>query len=195
MGVYFCCLLFQLLLKLGDRTSIEKLTYFSLCVCVCMYVCVYMCRNILEARMKVLFQWVFAFATQLRALQVQVQNHLRYLCVYLAALGLSHGTWDLRCIMWDHSLHHTDSLLVAYGLSSVVCGLSCLMVCGIVDPQSGIKPTSSALKGGFSTTGPPGKSQNHFKPNTCFEHFIRPTSGTMNLGNKLEWGMACGYNF
>ena len=164
------------------------------CVCVCMHVCVCMCRNILEARMKVLFQWVFAFATQLRALQVQVQNHLRYLCIYLAALGLSHGTWDLRCTMWDHSLHHTDSLLVAYGLSSVVCGLSCLMGCGIVAPQSGIKPTSSALKGGFSATGQ-GGPRTTLNQILVLSNFIRPTSDTMNLGNKLEWGMACGYNF
>ena len=104
-------------------------------------------------------------------------------CIYVFG---SRGTWDLRCITWGHSLHHTDSLVVTYGLSRVVGRLSCLVACGIVAPQSGIKPMPSALKGGFSTTGPPGKSQNHFKPNTCFENFIRPTSDTMNLGNKLE---------
>ena len=39
------------------------------------------------------------------------------------------------------------------GLSS--CGPK---ACGILVPQPGIKPTSSALEGGFLTTGPPGKS-------------------------------------
>ena len=38
------------------------------------------------------------------------QNHLKYVFIYLAALGLSRGTWDLRCIVWDHSLYHMDSL-------------------------------------------------------------------------------------
>ena len=33
--------------------------------------------------------------------------------------------------------------------------------CGISVPQSGIKPTS-AVEGRFLTTGPPGKSPNHF---------------------------------
>ena len=40
-------------------------------------------------------------------------------------------------------------------------GLGCPMACGISVPQSGIKPTS-AVEGRFLTTGPPGKSPNHF---------------------------------
>ena len=36
--------------------------------------------------------------------------------------------------------------------------LSCSMACGILVPQSGIKPTTPALEGKFLTTGPPGKS-------------------------------------
>ena len=41
-------------------------------------------------------------------------------------------------------------------------GLDCPMACGISVPHSGIKPTSPAMEGGFLTTGPPGKSLNHF---------------------------------
>ena len=36
-------------------------------------------------------------------------------------------------------------------------GLSCPEACEILAPRPGIKPTSSALEGGFLTTGPPGK--------------------------------------
>ena len=35
---------------------------------------------------------------------------------------------------------------------------SCPVACEILVPQPGVKPTSPALEGGFSTTGPPGKS-------------------------------------
>ena len=34
---------------------------------------------------------------------------------------------------------------------------SCVAACGVI-PEAGIKPMSSALAGGFLTTGPPGKS-------------------------------------
>ena len=39
--------------------------------------------------------------------------------IYLTALGLSCGTRDLGCSMWDLSLLRVDSLVVAHGLSSV----------------------------------------------------------------------------
>ena len=39
----------------------------------------------------------------------------------------------------------------------VVHGLSCPLACGILVPQRGIKPASSASEGAFSITGPPGK--------------------------------------
>ena len=35
--------------------------------------------------------------------------------------------------------------------------LSCPAACGILVPRPGIEPASPALKGGFFTTGPPGK--------------------------------------
>ena len=98
---------------------------------------------------------------------------------FLAALGLSCGTRDLHCGMWDpllrrvgSLLQHADfSLVVACGLlsscglqapehlGSVVAayGLSCPMACGILVPQWGIKPAYPALEGRFLTTGPPGK--------------------------------------
>ena len=47
-------------------------------------------------------------------------DHRSVCAVYLPVTGLSCGTWDLRDIMWDLSLHHIDSLVVACGLSS--CG-------------------------------------------------------------------------
>ena len=53
------------------------------------------------------------------------------------------------------------SLLVNFSLL-VTPGLSCPSACGILVPQPGIEPASSALQGGFLTTGPPGKSQHHF---------------------------------
>ena len=54
-------------------------------------------------------------------------------------------------------------LLVARGLggASLVMEsrLHCPETCGILVPGPGIKPTSPSLKGGFLTTGPPGKHQ------------------------------------
>ena len=40
----------------------------------------------------------------------------------------------------------------------VVHGLSCPTACGILVPRPGIEPMPPVLEGGFSTTGPPGKS-------------------------------------
>ena len=40
----------------------------------------------------------------------------------------------------------------------VVLGLSCPMASGILAPRPRIEPESPALEGGFSTTGPQGKS-------------------------------------
>ena len=39
---------------------------------------------------------------------------------------------------------------------AAACGPRCLLACGISPP--GMEPTSPALAGGFSTSGPPGKS-------------------------------------
>ena len=60
--------------------------------------------------------------------------------IYLATSGLSCITQDL---LWC-----TDSPVAA-------CRPT---ICGIIVPQSGIKPSSFALQDGVLTTGPPGKS-------------------------------------
>ena len=73
------------------------------------------------------------------------------LLIYLAALGLSCGTQDLHCVIWDFSLRHTGSKVAMHGLS-------CSMAWGILDPWSRIEPMSPALQDRFLTTGPPGKS-------------------------------------
>ena len=58
---------------------------------------------------------------------------------------------------------HGLSLVTAWVASLVgMCGFSCPGARGILVPGQGIKPASSALQGGFSTTGPPGKSPNNF---------------------------------
>ena len=74
-----------------------------------------------------------------------------------------------RCGGW--APEHTGSVVATRGLSS--CGarvlecagsvfaarrLSCPTACGILVPQRGIEPASTALEGRFLTTGPPGKS-------------------------------------
>ena len=59
------------------------------------------------------------------------------------------GTW----------LHHTESFVLALGLSSLVHKLNCSKACRILVPGPGIKPASPALRGRFLTTGLPGKSQ------------------------------------
>ena len=45
------------------------------------------------------------------------------------------------------------------GLVILAQGLSFSVACGILAPQPGTEPTSSALQVRFLTTGPPGKSQ------------------------------------
>ena len=69
------------------------------------------------------------------------------------------ATLDLHCVSWDLSLQHTDSPVVAHGLSS--CGaqtsvvvahrLSCSVARGILVPWPGVEPTSLAFQGGFFT--------------------------------------------
>ena len=55
------------------------------------------------------------------------------------------GTWGLE---------HTGSVV---GLGR----FSCLTACGILVPQSAIKPASPALEGVFLTTGPPREVPEH----------------------------------
>ena len=71
--------------------------------------------------------------------------------------------------MWDASLWHVRfSLAGARGPSSAdsvaaALGLSCPALGGILVPQAGISPTSSALGGRFLTTGLPEGSCVNFR--------------------------------
>ena len=76
-----------------------------------------------------------------------IENYI----IYLAVLDLSCGMQELHCIMWDLSLQHTDSLVVAGELSS------CSAACVILVTQAGIKHASPMLQSRLLTTGPPGK--------------------------------------
>ena len=68
--------------------------------------------------------------------------------LYLAASGVSCGTWTLLCVTRGLLLWLTDSL--------VVLGLSGPAGCRVLVPGSGIEPQSPALEGGFLATGAPG---------------------------------------
>ena len=66
--------------------------------------------------------------------------------------------------------------LLSVWLRSCSTGLICPMAHGILVPRLEIKPVSSALEGGFLTTGPPGKSQ-------CFCFFSGIYLGVEFLGH------------
>ena len=112
--------------------------------------------------------------------------------------GLSCGMQDLfvaglfvvaqgllsSCDAW--APEHAGSVLAARGLS-------CPTACGISAPQLGIKPTSPALEGGFSTTGPPGKSPTlsglfFFPPNLFIYIFL----AVLGLHRCVRASSSCG---
>ena len=66
--------------------------------------------------------------------------------MYLSALSLSCGTWDLRCVMWIVADEQTLWLWHA-GSVVVVCGLCCPGARRILIHWPEIKPTSHALQG------------------------------------------------
>ena len=72
-----------------------------------------------------------------------------FLTIYVAVLGLS-------CDVWN----------------------PCYDAYGILAPRPGIKLTYPTLKGGFLTTGPPGRSQGCLSVNPCFEelYYVLPFS-------------------
>ena len=72
------------------------------------------------------------------------------LFIYLAALGLSCGMWDLCCVIY---IFHWGAYTIV-----LVLGLRCSTACRILFPQPGMEPESPALQGEFLTTGPLGKS-------------------------------------
>ena len=72
-------------------------------------------------------------------------------CYFLSILFLYLAVSILSWVMQDLLLWHTRAHR-----------LSCSAACGILVPQPGIEPTSSALQGRFLTIGPPGKSWDCF---------------------------------
>ena len=88
----------------------------------------------------------------------------------LAASGLSCGARHLHCTMWDLSLQPVGSTVVAHGLH-------CSVTCGNLAPQPEIEPQSSALQGGFLTTGRPGKSYNLYSSGFCHTQKNCPCTG------------------
>ena len=103
-----------------------------------------------------------------------------FIYCYLAASGLSCGTQDLHCVMWEISFWSMDCALAECRLQSrwapavaacrlpsggteapahvgsvaAVPRLSCSAAWGILVPQPGIEPVSPALQDRFFTTGP-----------------------------------------
>ena len=65
----------------------------------------------------------------------------KFICVFAPGLGC--GTQDLCCPYWDLFTEAYELVVATWG---------------ILVPHPGIEPVSPALQGGFSTTGPPGKS-------------------------------------
>ena len=78
-----------------------------------------------------------------QCLHGQLNTSFLFLKKICLAVGLSCSTWSL-------------SLQLA-GFSLVV-GLSCPVVCGILVPGPGVEPASPALEGGFLITAPLTKS-------------------------------------
>ena len=79
------------------------------------------------------------------------------LIIYLAALGLSCGMWDLCCGMWDLCCGMQDLQLQHTGSSSAACELL-VAACGIQFPDQGSNPGPLHWECGVLATGPPGKS-------------------------------------
>ena len=64
----------------------------------------------------------------------------------------------LNCnIYMHHMCIHTYMYLAALASLVVAHGLKCPSTCGLLAPYPGVESRSLALKGGFFTTGPPGK--------------------------------------
>ena len=70
------------------------------------------------------------------------------------------------CREW--ALEHMVSVIAVLSSLLVMCVFSCPMARGILVPRPGIEPGSSALEGGFLTTGPPGKVPSDLCFELCF---------------------------
>ena len=95
---------------------------------------------------------------------IYIHTHT-HIHIYLAALGLSWSLQDLCWVMWDLSLGHTDSLVVAYGLSSSSllapecvsfsgCSTWTQLLCGMGDLSSLTREQTWVhyIQGGFLAT-------------------------------------------
>ena len=80
--------------------------------------------------------------------------------LYGLSLAVTSGGYSL--VKVPRLLIVVASLVGLSGFSHCSSGLSCTVACGILVPRPGIEPVSPELAGGFSTTGPPGKSQEKF---------------------------------
>ena len=80
-----------------------------------------------------MYLWIFQFSSLY--LYIYIFDTFIYLFIWWA-LGLSCGTQDLHCAMWDLSLGHTDSLVVAQWLQSTraqLCGAQAQLLHGMWD--------------------------------------------------------------
>ena len=104
--------------------------------------------------------------------------------IYLAASGLSYGTWNFHCIMQDLSLQTVGSLVTVHGLN-------CSVACGNLVPRPGIEPESSALQGGSLTTGRPGKSCNLYFSGFCHIQKNYPWTGLQGFFQPPSSSVTC----
>ena len=105
------------------------------------------------------------------------QGFKKYLFIYLATLGLSWKTQHVRYLLCHAgsfqcrprtlSLWHAGSVVVAHRHS-------CSTAWEILVLRPGMELTSTALKGGFFTTGPPSKSlKESFKKQMVFSYLFK----------------------
>ena len=92
------------------------------------------------------------------SLNIRVWENLDFSWIFYWLIWLHRlnwGMWDLCCVMWDLSLCHAGSLVVALRLQSTrtqwlgSCRLTCPAARGILVPPPGMEPASAALQGGF----------------------------------------------
>ena len=96
--------------------------------------------------------------------------------IYLAALGLSCGMWDLRCHVRDFHCSMRDLFFLFFS-----CGMRDLV------PWPGIEPGPPALGAGVLTTGPAGKSQQHLLNKVPFFPHQIEISPLLHFKSNLCW--------
>ena len=97
-------------------------------------------------------------------------------------------SWSMRALHWamqELLLHHLDPLLWWEGSVVVAYGLSGL-ACGILVPWPGIEPAYPALQGGFLATGPLGKSLMFF----FYLYFLFLETSLYIIWSISYWGLS-----